>query len=422
MRVLVYPHQLQMGGSQLNAIELAAQLQRDGHDVAVFGHEGPLVERMTELGVEFVPSPRPHQRPDLRIADTLRRLVRRRRIDVIHAWEWPPILEAALASRGTPAATLGTVMSMSVAPHIPKGIPLTVGTRQLREAELRFGRRMVGLLEPPVDAVANNPVSDFGQREFRARFGVQDDEILIVTVSRLARVLKLEGLLTAAAVVGELAARHPVKLVLVGGGEARDEVQQAADAANAVARREAVVLAGELADPRAAYAAANLALGMGGSALRSLAFGTPLIVQGERGYWRLADEESADEFRWQGWYGVGGDAAGGHAALHEILEPLVASADRRSSLRDASLALARHYSLTSTARRLAALYEDARDYSAAHNPLDIPEALRCGAALVKRIVAGEIGQRFGAPTALDDFNSVHATASVRAVAGPQGAR
>ena len=41
-------------------------------------------------------------------------------------------------------------------------------------------------------------------------------------------------------------------------------------------------LAGEMLDPRPAYAAADVVLGMGGSALRGMAFGKPLVVQGVR--------------------------------------------------------------------------------------------------------------------------------------------
>ena len=52
-----------IGGSQLNAIELAAAVQRLGHEVLVFGRPGPLNQRIEELGLEFVPSPKPHRRP-----------------------------------------------------------------------------------------------------------------------------------------------------------------------------------------------------------------------------------------------------------------------------------------------------------------------------------------------------------------------
>ena len=57
LRIMVCPHELAMGGSQMNAIELAAQAQRDGHQVMVFAPEGPLSQRVAQLGLEQVISP-----------------------------------------------------------------------------------------------------------------------------------------------------------------------------------------------------------------------------------------------------------------------------------------------------------------------------------------------------------------------------
>ena len=50
---------------------------------------------------------------------------------------------------------------------------------------------------------------------------------------------------------------------------------------------------------------------MGGSALRSLAFSKPLVVQGESGFWQLLTEATVDDFLWTGWYGVGADKTEG---------------------------------------------------------------------------------------------------------------
>ena len=101
--------------------------------------------------------------------------------------------------------------------------------------------------------------------------------------------------------------------MIVGDGAARAEVEEAAAAANARAGRRVVVLAGQLGDPRPAYAAADVVLGMGGSALRGMAFGKPLMVQGEGGFWELLTPESAPMFLRQGWYGIGSTATGAAA-------------------------------------------------------------------------------------------------------------
>jgi hypothetical protein len=69
--------------------------------------------------------------------------------------------------------------------------------------------------------------------------------------------------------------------------------------------RQAVIIYGPLEDPRPAYAAADVVLGMGGSALRGMAFAKPLVVLGTRGFSRECTPETASHFLREGFYGVG---------------------------------------------------------------------------------------------------------------------
>ena len=63
MRVIVYPHDLEMGGSQTNAIEMAAAVARLGVEITIFGQPGALNRRISELGLDFVPAPAPPSSP-----------------------------------------------------------------------------------------------------------------------------------------------------------------------------------------------------------------------------------------------------------------------------------------------------------------------------------------------------------------------
>ncbi|GIH12934.1 glycosyltransferase [Rugosimonospora africana] len=338
LRVVVYPHAMTVGGSQLNAIELAAAVRDLGHEVAVLGEPGPLVEQVQALGLEHLPIPRDRQRPSLPVAARLRRLIQLRRLDIVHGYEWPPGLEVAAAAFARPGtAAVCTVMSMAVAPFLPASMPLVVGTQELcdRTAEGRSGP--VYLIEPPVDVVRNapgHPVAAFRERfglldsgapgEADASGGVAPPRVFdLVMVCRLVPELKLEGILTAIDVVGALARQRPVRLTIVGDGPAADAVRERAAAANTVAGQRAVVLTGQLDDPRPAYAAADAVLGMGGSALRGLAFGRPLVVQGEHGFWELLTPQSCETFLRQGWYGVGDGERAGADRLRGILDRLI---------------------------------------------------------------------------------------------------
>ncbi|HST64954.1 MAG TPA: glycosyltransferase family 4 protein [Mycobacteriales bacterium] len=406
MRILVYPHSMEIGGSQLNAIELAGAVRDRGHEVVVLSEDGDLVEVVHRLGLEHVPiDPRAARRPSPYAVRQLAALARDRRLDVLHGYEWPPGVETFLAAARSPATAVCTVMSMSVAPFLPHTMPLVVGTEDTRAAAVAAGHRSVTLLEPPVDMAANSP--DFPAGGFRAEHGLDPDLPLVVVVCRLVRELKLEGLLTACDAVGALAAAGtPVQLAVVGDGAARDQVAEAAAKADAQAGRRVVVLTGQLSDPRPAYAAADVMLGMGGSALRGLAFGKPLVVQGERGFWQLLTPGSEPVFLRQGWYGVGaGDD--GAARLAGILRPLLADPGRWAEL-------GRHgRRLVEDRFSLAAAAADQEQVYAAAGPPGGRAGRTVVAADTARMLAG-VGrhkvrrkwQRWRGTAATDDFNAL----------------
>jgi glycosyltransferase involved in cell wall biosynthesis len=428
LRIVVYPHAMTVGGSQLNAIELAAAVRDLGHEVAVLGEPGPLVDQVRALDLEHLPIPRDRQRPSLPVAARLRRLIQHRRLDIVHGYEWPPGLEAAAAAFARPGtAAVCTVMSMAVAPFLPASMPLVVGTRELRDRTAAGRTGPVHLIEPPVDVVRNAPGHPV--TAFRERFGLLDSDgdfdsgggpdsgggldsgggapgrtFDLVMVCRLVPELKLEGILTAIDVVGGLARQRPVRLTIVGDGPASAAVRERADAANALTGRRAVVLTGQLDDPRPAYAAADAVLGMGGSALRGLAFGRPLVVQGERGFWELLTPQSCETFLRQGWYGLGDDDRSGADRLRGILDRLIGDGQLCRSLGDYGRELAvSRFSLQRAATVQEEIYRQA---------LAAPPSVVAGAAEGARSAMSLAGykvhrryQRLRGTIARDDFNA-----------------
>ena len=75
MRVVVYPHDLIVGGSQLNAIDIAATLHARGHETVLFGQPGPLAAHAEKLGLEVVEAPEPRRRPSPSVVRALGALV-----------------------------------------------------------------------------------------------------------------------------------------------------------------------------------------------------------------------------------------------------------------------------------------------------------------------------------------------------------
>jgi glycosyltransferase involved in cell wall biosynthesis len=139
-----------------------------------------------------------------------------------------------------------------------------------------------------------------------------------------------------------------------------------------------VVLAGPLLDPRPAYAAADIVVAMGGSALRAMAFAKPVVVIGERGFAAPFTPDTADDFHHRGMYGIG-DGSPGNAQLVAAIREV---AERPGGLR--------------------ALGEFSRDFVARHHSLEVIGArleafLRSAAAEKPRLhVAAADGLRTAA--------------------------
>lgn len=360
MRILVYPHDLAMGGSQINAIDIAAIMRDSGHEPVVYGKRGTLVGRLEDLGLEFIESPRPRRRPTPSIVASLRDLIRTRGIDVVHGYEWPPTLEAVVACRGSRAVAVSTVLSMSVAPFIPHYVPLMVGTEQILAAELTAGRHRVHLMEPPIDTRSNSPEAALPVGGFIHEWGLDPEAFTVVVVSRLAREMKLEGILTAIEAVRRIHGKRAIQLVIVGGGNASDQVEATARRVNAERGARAIVVTGELLDPRPAYAVADLTIGMGSSALRAMAFGKPLIVQGINGFWEPLTPTSLATFLWQGWYGEGNGPDGAADLLAGQIREVMDHPRQREAMAELSLRTVRNrFSLVAAADRQLEIYETA---------------------------------------------------------------
>lgn len=404
MKILVYPHDMSVGGSQLNAVELSSGVRDLGHEVTVVGQPGALRSHIRNLGLEFIELPRIRRRPTPSIVRALHQIVRSRDIDIIHGYEWPPTLEAFLACQGTRARPVSTVMSMSVAPFIPAKMPLIVGTEQIAAVERASRGDRVMLMEPPVDTRANalEAVADLERKGLD--HGLDPAKLTLAIVSRLAPEMKLEGVLAAIDFVGGFKGGQPLQLLVVGDGPAFDTVRRKADAVNSQCGEVRILLTGEQADPRWAYAIADVVLGMGGSALRGMSMGKPLVVQGERGYWRALTPQSVQDFYWQGWYGIGDDPARGALNLENELAPLLADAALRRELgRYARQVIDERFSLDVASARQLSYYQQVLR---ATNPPSVisRDALSSGYRLAKYEFDRQLSRLRGRLTN-DDFNT-----------------
>ncbi|WP_010205773.1 glycosyltransferase [Salinibacterium sp. PAMC 21357] len=295
MRILVHLNSLELGGTQINAVDFAAALRARGIESLLVGDResqrgGPsLLDIAAAKGVhvepyEAAPGVFAHAKQLTRFADDFG-------ADLIHVYGswgggrptfWGP------ARWGTRPWVL-TVYEMQVSHKTHRHMPLIVGTGYLLDEQAARPGGVV-LISPPVDLVSDAPDAVDGAA-FRAQHGLGDG-LLLVIVSRLVSSMKSLPIGVAIDAMRTLS-DWGVTLAIVGSGDSEAAIAlQAAEVNNEVGR-DAVRLLGPLADPRPAYASADVMLGMGGSAARSLAFGKPLVVQGEAGFSALFEPGSA---------------------------------------------------------------------------------------------------------------------------------
>jgi glycosyltransferase involved in cell wall biosynthesis len=401
LHVLVVVHSLEVGGSQMNAIDIGGRLAAQGHRITLAGPAGPLAALARERGLELEIVPELAFGRPVESIRTLRRLADRHRPDLVHSYEIVPAVLCYLGLHqrdGLPLVM--TVNSMSVPDFLPTTPPLLVCSPLIAsQARRRTGE--VEVLEIPTDTDDQTP--DWPAGSFRADYGVGEDELLVLIVSRLVPVLKLDGILAAVRAVDSLADRLPVRLFIAGSGPSAPQIAALADQVNARHGRPVVVLGGEILDPRPAYASADVVVGMGGSLLRAMAFGKPCVVQGERGFFEPLTAETARPFLWHGFYGVGaGDD--GAARLAGLLEDLLTDASRRAELGEFSLALSRsRYSLRGAADQQLQIYRSALREQAGGQPARA-DAVRCLAGL-GRFFAGRLVARARRRLPADAYNS-----------------
>ncbi|WP_084964932.1 glycosyltransferase family 4 protein [Thermoactinospora rubra] len=367
MRLLVGLHHLELGGSQLNALDLALRMRERGHEVALFGTHtgvpGPMADLARDRGLDItlVRHPLERTRPMLpcrpKVASAMTRLVRERGFDLVHTYEYPLALDALYgpqARLGTPL--VATVYTMRLPRWLPRHVTLVAAYEEIAAKARGCGQRCL-LIEPPVDTDADSAEAVDGAA-YRAELGIDPGEVVVGIVTRLEPEMKAEGVYRAIEAVRRLEATCPIRLLVVGTGPSHEEIAAAAQKVNADLGRPAVLVTGALGDPRPAYAASDLTLGMGGSAVRGMSFGKPLVVIGTRGFSRPFTPATADHFLHAGYYGVG-EGIPADDPLAEQIRELAADPARRAELGAWSRRLVvDRYSLHAAAGTLEGIYRD----------------------------------------------------------------
>ena len=326
MNVLQVIPQLETGGAERTTIEVAEALVRDGHSALVASEGGAMVRELEAAGGEPVTLPMATKNPLTAWANSgaLKRLVRDREIDLIHARSRAPAWSALHAARATgiPFVTTyhGTYNAKTPLKRFYNSV-MARGDRVIANSE--FIRDHIvsehGLEAETITVIPRGvDVDRFTMTEeviargaaLRQAWGIPGERFVAMLPARLTR---WKGQLVAVDALGRLkqeGAEIPF-LVMVGGDQGRSGYREEIDARIRHHRLEHdVMLTGHCADMPAAFAVADIALNpsiepeaFGRTAAEASAAGLPVIV---------ADHGGAKEVVVHGetgWRTLPGDAA-----------------------------------------------------------------------------------------------------------------
>jgi hypothetical protein len=352
-RVLVCLNSLELGGTQINAVDLSDRVRGWGFQPHLVGWAGPRMGLLHLVKDRYL-SVRVLERPETSFgrARALAEQVHRVQPHIVHVYGGVDARAGFWgAARFGRVPLLLTVYEMQMPPRFYRSPGLVVGTTYLAEEE-RDRRGPTVLISPPVDTWRDR--SGAVREMDLSPWGVAEDTVRLVMVTRVDEAMKARHIEVAIDAVARLPGN--VSLLVVGTGDALPRLQRRAAAVNEDIGRPAVHFVGELADPRPAYAAADVVLGMGSSAARGLAFGKPLVVIGEYGVPELFSPETSEQlFRRSFWSAE--PPTSGTAALHNVLLPLMGNSELRSSLGSFGRSFAEErFSLDRMSERLAGLY------------------------------------------------------------------
>ena len=352
-RVLVFLNSLEMGGTQINAVDLADGVRSFGFEPHLAGWRGPtmgLVEVAGRRGLSIEVLQR--SATSVGRARTVAALYQGLKPDLVHVYGG---VEARAGFWG--AALLGrvplilTVYEMRIPRNFYRSPALVVGTGYLAEAYAKR-RGPTVLISPPVDTTRDQVISAGGEQLDAGR--PAQGRIRLVMVTRVDEAMKARHIEAAMATMRHLP--EHVDLTVVGTGDAMHRLSRLATDTNGELGRTAVQMVGEMTDPRPAYAAADIIMGMGSSAARGLSFGKPLVVIGEYGVPELFTPMSSLSIFHRSFWNERRPSRETEA-IEDLLQPLVQDQRLREELGVYGRGFAeRNFSLREMTDRLAALY------------------------------------------------------------------
>ncbi|MBR7149575.1 MAG: polysaccharide pyruvyl transferase CsaB [Oscillospiraceae bacterium] len=290
---------LEIGGAETHVVELSKELHRRGYEVVVVSNGGVYERELVEAGIRCHRAPL-HKRSlgaMFRSLVVLRRIIREEKPDVVHAHARIPAFLCGILHRFmrfpfvTSAHWVFYVNGLlkKITDWGERTVAVSDDIREYLKENYGVPHEHIRVTINGIDTKKFSPEVS-GERVLR-EFGFSAERPTISYVSRMdeSRALVARHLVE---IAPQLRAAIPgVQILIAGGGDVFDEIKAKADAANAAAGENYIVMTGARTDINEIVAAGDVFVGVSRAALEAMAAEKVTIVAGNEGYIGLFGRE-----------------------------------------------------------------------------------------------------------------------------------
>ena len=303
MKILMATMGLDIGGAETHIVELAKELQSQGHQIIVVSNGGLYVPEITAAGIRHYQAPL-HRRgfSEMRRARAvLEEVIRKEAPDVVHAHARIPAFLCGTLRKKLKFPFVTTAHwvfdTSGVLRYLTNWGQRTVAVSEdIKEylmREYQIPAEHISVTINGIDTEKFSPTVS-GQRVIE-EFGLDSERPILSYVSRMDedRALVARQLIEIAPRLDK--AVPGIQLLIAGGGNVFDELKAKADAVNADLGRACVTMTGPRTDINEIVAAGQVFVGVSRAALEAMAAAKPVIVAGNEGYHGLFCVEKLEE-------------------------------------------------------------------------------------------------------------------------------
>jgi glycosyltransferase involved in cell wall biosynthesis len=269
--------ELDTGGAELSAIEIADAIVRAGGRALVLSEGGRLAPRIAAAGGEFVPFPAATKNP-IRLlwnARVIRRMIESEGVDLVHARSRAPAWSAMIAARrtGKPFVTTyhgayneKTNLKRAYNAVMAKGDVVIANSRYTKQLiEQRYGTdpSKIRVIYRGVDGTKFDPAAISAERKaaLRARWKAGPDTRIVIQLARLTAWKGQSTVIEAARLLETKGRLGQTLIVLAGDAQGRETYREKLETEIRDAGLTGkVILPGHVEDVPAALAIAHLAV------------------------------------------------------------------------------------------------------------------------------------------------------------------